>query len=608
MSDVCSSSRNSETLPDLEYSSSDGGDPHEDQCFSNRADMVQWMEPSWTQLSHNSALGSGSVEGVRRLKSPIQPHQRRSRLKHFHLPPGPDVWTRCGAVGPSLSAPVSRPGSRPAMVALVHQLHQPVRSSRHHTNSDDNFSLSASCLPLTSDLAICLSQYPAGRMPDPEQLAAIERDDFPAPPHVTARVRGRVGSTHCSDEESDSDAGYHDNGDAITRNKQMKAAELANLSTGMARLFLDQVESSEKKRRALTADPRSCSRSATARREPPLPLRFRNPVYASPSRFDRYNYCSLPDDVLSTGWFGCYGNSWLSPAHHRLMASSLQPCPKPGYGLAPSFYQCTYNTGVHTSPRKVVVKDFSKYATYCGELGCCRTEEGSQYTDSCIGSNSSLTSVSDSLLTCNGKVVDPTVGDPSAASSSLPADRSSLGVKRPGHHPVSVGPYSLPGQHPFIGVKRGVHHPVAVEPSSPPVDCPPPGDVGGNHRSHHPVSVGPSSLPVGHSSLGVKVCGHQPVSVGLAGLRHLPSSHPRSLFYRRSRHHSRFPVNVHSRYPLQRLRTDLPRPLPSDVDRLNLERHLQDGEFETALGMSRAEFYQLPEWRRNNLKRSANLF
>ncbi|XP_020293146.1 actin-binding LIM protein 2 isoform X3 [Pseudomyrmex gracilis] len=48
--------------------------------------------------------------------------------------------------------------------------------------------------------------------------------------------------------------------------------------------------------------------------------------------------------------------------------------------------------------------------------------------------------------------------------------------------------------------------------------------------------------------------------------------------------------------------------LPADVDRCNLERHLSDAEFEAVLQCSRAEFYRLPQWRRNDLKRRARLF
>ncbi|XP_011250930.2 actin-binding LIM protein 2 isoform X7 [Camponotus floridanus] len=48
--------------------------------------------------------------------------------------------------------------------------------------------------------------------------------------------------------------------------------------------------------------------------------------------------------------------------------------------------------------------------------------------------------------------------------------------------------------------------------------------------------------------------------------------------------------------------------LPADVDRCNLERHLSDAEFEVILQCSRAEFYRLPQWRRNEIKRRVRLF
>ncbi|XP_018050639.1 PREDICTED: actin-binding LIM protein 2 isoform X7 [Atta colombica] len=48
--------------------------------------------------------------------------------------------------------------------------------------------------------------------------------------------------------------------------------------------------------------------------------------------------------------------------------------------------------------------------------------------------------------------------------------------------------------------------------------------------------------------------------------------------------------------------------LPADVDRCNLERHLSDAEFEAILQCSRSEFYRLPQWRRNEIKRRARLF
>lgn len=60
-------------------------------------------------------------------------------------------------------------------------------------------------------------------------------------------------------------------------------------------------------------------------------------------------------------------------------------------------------------------------------------------------------------------------------------------------------------------------------------------------------------------------------------------------------------------YPIHLLQTSNYR-LPSDVDRCHLERHLSNDDFEGLFRMGRMEFYRLPEWRRNDLKKRAKLF
>ncbi|KAG1663754.1 Actin-binding LIM protein 1 [Nymphon striatum] len=60
-------------------------------------------------------------------------------------------------------------------------------------------------------------------------------------------------------------------------------------------------------------------------------------------------------------------------------------------------------------------------------------------------------------------------------------------------------------------------------------------------------------------------------------------------------------------YPLHLLLTSNYR-LPNDVDRNLLERHLSDEEFEMVFNMNRVDFYRLPEWRRNDMKRRAKMF
>lgn len=48
--------------------------------------------------------------------------------------------------------------------------------------------------------------------------------------------------------------------------------------------------------------------------------------------------------------------------------------------------------------------------------------------------------------------------------------------------------------------------------------------------------------------------------------------------------------------------------LPPDVDRCHLERHLSDEEFQYLFRCDRLDFYRMPEWKRNELKRRIKLF
>ena len=48
--------------------------------------------------------------------------------------------------------------------------------------------------------------------------------------------------------------------------------------------------------------------------------------------------------------------------------------------------------------------------------------------------------------------------------------------------------------------------------------------------------------------------------------------------------------------------------LPQDINRCNLEKHLDADDFEFVFGMGRKEFYALPAWRRNEMKKRCHLF
>ena len=66
-------------------------------------------------------------------------------------------------------------------------------------------------------------------------------------------------------------------------------------------------------------------------------------------------------------------------------------------------------------------------------------------------------------------------------------------------------------------------------------------------------------------------------------------------------------MGEHKIYPLHMLFTSNYK-LPPDLDRCNLEKHLSDTEFQMAFHMNKEEFYNLPHWRRNDMKRRMKLF
>ncbi|XP_042219782.1 actin-binding LIM protein 3-like [Homarus americanus] len=115
------------------------------------------------------------------------------------------------------------------------------------------------------------------------------------------------------------------------------------------------------------------------------------------------------------------------------------------------------------------------------------------------------------------------------------------------------------------------------------------------------VSAG-SLTEADRSALNAELCASTTYSSGLRGYssysphlrRSLPNMH----------HMSSEPPKI---YPAHLLLVSNYR-LPNDVDRCHLERHLSDTDFEMVFHMARMDFYRLPEWRRNDLKRRAKLF
>ncbi|XP_037091911.1 uncharacterized protein LOC119112044 [Pollicipes pollicipes] len=108
------------------------------------------------------------------MKKPVHPYDKKAGQKHFHLPE--DKTRAAGAHGGR-----ARLAPRPGMLTLVDQLAQ---RSMYET-----FSRSRSQSPgsaVSNDEPIELAHFPDAKVPNPSLPAAIERDDFPAPPYAYA--------------------------------------------------------------------------------------------------------------------------------------------------------------------------------------------------------------------------------------------------------------------------------------------------------------------------------------------------------------------------------------------------------------------------------------
>ena len=75
----------------------------------------------------------------------------------------------------------------------------------------------------------------------------------------------------------------------------------------------------------------------------------------------------------------------------------------------------------------------------------------------------------------------------------------------------------------------------------------------------------------------------------------------------RGHHYQKAFAGEHKVYPLHVIFTTNYK-LPPDLDRCNLEKHLSDADFEMAFNVSRDDFYRMPIWKRNDLKKRVRLF
>ncbi|MCL4123442.1 UNVERIFIED_CONTAM: hypothetical protein GTU68_031119, partial [Idotea baltica] len=176
--------------------------------------------------------------------------------------------------------------------------------------------------------------------PSDGQKPRIERDDFPAPPYPYTdperRRRWSGSSKGVSIDETD-DGIEEDEVPPIDIKLKKEEVELSKISTGIGKVFLQQVKEREKIRawRASHIDPRNASRTPSANKEPGHRMRFVSSVNASPSRHTDHSRPWEDDDFEPGSSYRCStGRSSVTLPSYNVVSSLRQP-PKPGYGFSP---------------------------------------------------------------------------------------------------------------------------------------------------------------------------------------------------------------------------------------------------------------------------------
>jgi actin-binding LIM protein len=129
-----------------------------------------------------------------------------------------------------------------------------------------------------------LAHYPGAHEPDPNEVPAIERDDFPAPPYPYAveELKRRLSSSSVeNDDDEDDDYGDQVKVDEEKIKRNVQALDKYDKESSIAHVLRQNIEESQKKQRLpLHWDPRNASRTPSAKKMPHLRFRYDTPINA----------------------------------------------------------------------------------------------------------------------------------------------------------------------------------------------------------------------------------------------------------------------------------------------------------------------------------------
>lgn len=225
------------------------------------------------------------------LKQPISPHPVPAQ--QFHTPQGP-VKIRRSRIS------ILKTG----MQKLTEQL-EDVHPRPHSPHMDN-------------EEPIEMAHYPGGIAPLAGTIPAIDRDDFPAPPfpYAVEDLKRRLSSSDLEDEDDENDGPQQ--GEKLHKaEEELKKYEK---ESSIIHVVVQNLEEQAKKQKLpVHWDPRSASRTPSAKKLPHLRCRYESPINASPSR-----YVNRP-------------RPWEYWEQNKSATTTIPyfQSPKPGYGLAP---------------------------------------------------------------------------------------------------------------------------------------------------------------------------------------------------------------------------------------------------------------------------------
>lgn len=404
---------------------------------------------------------------------------------------------------------------------------------------------------MMNEEAIQLAQYPSGQKPSPDTVPAVERDDFPAPPfpYPDRIVRSSSASkSNISEQAPATDRQQHHTKHLLHHQQEKPAA---------------QQRASRPRSREIVINGDNDGDSST---DDPQLTKEEEELSKIANGIGKIFLQTLKEREKLRAW----KRANLDPRNASRTPSATRELPS----------RLRYNNPTTASPSR----DMDRPRPWEeDETGAVTSDHSPNRTKSSLGRPT--TAAASSTGGYGYKVV-----------------QSNRSTPRPGYG-LSAGPYESVGhqstsasnQHVYTGennpLESGKHSEISFNQQQRIAEN------RSNDLLNRAAAAGAGATATLQSDIIKSTSRGRPLSAVSA---HLRRSMPNGVDHL----HQDGPPKL---YPYHLLATSNYR-LPPDVDRCHLERHLSNEEFQYIFHCDRLDFYRLPAWKRNELKRRVKLF